>query len=99
MILMFVFARLFNENVFRQDPIAFKAPVKKSDCTRKTHLYFDSVEWLRDAPANTKHGPNAGLMLVWRRRRQANVKPALVQRFMYAPMISICLQPRRLDGA
>ena len=33
-----------NENVFRQDPIAFKAPVNKSVCTRKTHLYFDSVE-------------------------------------------------------
>ena len=37
-----------------------------------------------DIPANARRWANAGLMLVQRRRRWTNIKPALIQRFMSA---------------
>ena len=42
-----------------------------------------------DRPANTERRPNAGLMLVQRHGRWANIKPALALRLVFAGRYSI----------
>ena len=53
----------------------------------------------KDHPANTRHLPNAGLMLARRRRRRAIIKPTLGERIVFAGKELPYLGPNMFQNA
>ena len=64
---------------------------RQTACTYKLCWHSSATHQLRIAysfPANTIHWANAGLMLAQRRRRWANIKPALAQCIVLSGLVS-----------